>query len=96
MTSDEENAEQHALKDAAIAMLAKVACRTSASYEYEIDVLRGALRDGLAIVNNISMAVKFADDKAAFNAFSAWVDQARAAIDRTDWRAPDFKAEGGT
>lgn len=92
MTSD----EQDELKDAAIAMLVKVASRNSASYEYEIDVLREALRDGLAILNNVSMAVKFADDKAAFNALSAWIDQARAALDRTDWSAALSKAEGGT
>jgi hypothetical protein len=81
MTSE----EQDELKDAAIAMLVKVASRTSASYEYEIDTLRVALR---RLLN--------AEMKAALNEWHAAREYARAAIDRTDWRAADFKAEGGT
>jgi hypothetical protein len=88
MTSE----EQDELKDAAIAMLVKVACRTSASYEYEIDTLRAAL----VRLYNYYRDVREDDDSPDSNDWADAWDQARAAIDRTDWRAPDFKAEGGT
>ena len=80
MTSE----EQDELKDAAIAMLVKVACRTSASYEYEIDVLRAAL---VRLYNYYRGCPE--DEDALEPTASDWADawyQARAAIDRTDWR----------
>lgn len=79
MTED----EHHELKDAAIALLVKVAARTSASYEYEIDTLREALR---GLVGHVERDDAWDADKV--QAFSAAIKAARAAIDRTDWRAP--------
>ena len=71
-------------ENATLVMLAKAATRGSASYEYEIDTLREALRR-LCSYNDGT-----AECDAHFTYYdwqSAW-DQARAAIDRTDWRAP--------
>jgi hypothetical protein len=85
MTSE----EQDELKDAAIAMLVKVACRTSASYEYEIDTLRVALRRLLNAEyddNGMDYCDWTPEMKAALNEWHAAREYARAAIDRTDWR----------
>jgi hypothetical protein len=79
MTSE----EQDELKDAAIAMLVKVACRTSASYEYEIDTLRAAL----VRLYNYYRDVREDDGSPDSNDWADAWEQARAAIDRTDWRA---------
>lgn len=87
MMTDEE---QHELKDAAIAMLVKVASRTSASYEYEIDVLREALRRLLNAESHDGSGMDYSDFspqmKEDRKEWHAAREYARAAIDRTDWR----------
>ncbi len=80
--------EQHELKDAAIAMLVKVASRTSASYEYEIDTLREALRDLLEVCDTSSSIGEY-EHREDFEIRISAVRNACAAIDRTDWRAPE-------
>ncbi len=74
--------EQHELKDAALVTLAKMAIRGSASYEYEIDVLRAALRRLYDYYRDLREDGGSPDSN---DWMDAW-DQARAAIDRTDWR----------
>lgn len=77
--------EQHELKDAALVTLAKMAIRGSASYEYEIDVLRGCLQRLYYYHRGIAEG---GDEPDAYDWQLAW-DEARAAIDRTDWRTPE-------
>jgi hypothetical protein len=61
--------------------LVERASRTSASYEYEIDVLREALRDLVSSLDVLrrsgsTIVVELAQE----------IKWARAAIERTDWR----------
>lgn len=81
MTSE----EQDELKDAAIAMLVKVACRTSASYEYEIDTLRGCLQRLYYYHRGIAEG---GDEPDEYDWQVAW-DEADRILQRADWRAPE-------
>lgn len=56
--------------------------RAPASYEFEIDVLRGALRK---LVWHIERADDW--DAGKQRALNVAIESARTAIDRTDWRA---------
>lgn len=83
MTEDEQ---------ATLVMLAKAATRGSASYEYEIDTLRVALRRLLNAEyddNGMDYCDWTPEMKAALKEWHDAREYARAAIDRTDWRKPE-------
>jgi hypothetical protein len=65
---------------------AKMAIRGSASYEYEIDTLREALRDLLEVCDTSSSIGEY-EHREDFEIRISAVRNARAAIERTDWRA---------
>ena len=81
MMTDEE---QHELKDAALVTLAKMAISGSASYEHEIDVLRGCLQRLYYYYRGIAEGGGPPDE---YDWKMAW-EEADRVLQRTDWRAP--------
>lgn len=47
-----------------------------------LERMHKALEGGVAILDTVPMAVKFADDRKTFDALSDWVDTARRALNR--------------
>lgn len=69
-----------------LAILRAVAPLIAARDRALLDEAAAALRDGEELLNNTRVAVVLSDDRATFEAASAWVDRARAVLAKLEGR----------